>query len=173
MTKRKLILLLLLVVGLGLLFFTVKKEPSVLVEHQFNNTTIKIAYHKNQAASLHQSTKEGTYPLPKIDFEINKQVLIDGSTLKLGTYHLTLVPKTQSFKVLFNAKLPWWKKIFNTAKDSTEDQSVLTLEVPKIPLLKEVDQFAIYFENANGFTLLIISYHKTSLAIPITTKEMI
>ena len=48
---------------------------------------------------------------------------------------------------------------------------VLKVEKPVLPLLNSIAQFSIYFENANGFTLLYLAWDTVAIAVPIIAIE--
>lgn len=103
-------------------------------------------------------------------FSTDKDLLVDGTTLKAGTYTLWTIPNPKSWKVIFNSKnYDWGVHLDGTAKrDASYD--VLTIEVPTQPLLNVIEQFSIYFENANDFTILYLAWDRTAVAVPIKVQ---
>lgn len=101
-------------------------------------------------------------------FTTNKDILVDGSTLQKGTYTLWTIPKEESWKVIFNSKMyPWG---INLEKKAARDPiyDVLTLEAPTAKLRDTLEQFSIYFENANDLILLNLAWDATKVSLPIT-----
>ncbi|MDY8134108.1 DUF2911 domain-containing protein [Aquimarina sp. 2201CG5-10] len=101
-------------------------------------------------------------------FTTDKDILVDGTTLKAGTYTLWTIPNPESWKVIFNSQEYGWGVSFKDGKAARDPQfDILTVEVPVQPLLNEVEQFSIYFENANDFTIMYLAWDKTAIAVPI------
>jgi len=88
-------------------------------------------------------------------FTTDKDIQVDGTTLPAGTYTLWTIPGKNSWKVIFNsANYSWGVQLTNGKPSYDSSYDVLTIEVPTQPLLNEIEQFSIYFENANDFTIL-------------------
>lgn len=100
-------------------------------------------------------------------FTTDKNIFIDGSELRAGTYTLWTIPSSDSWKVIFNAEEYDWGVNFDGTIAREPEYDVLTVEVPVQPLLNVVEQFSIYFENANDFTILYLSWDRTAIAVPI------
>lgn len=100
-------------------------------------------------------------------FTTDKNVLIDGSELKAGTYTIWTIPNKTSWKIIFNSKLYGWGVNFDGSIARKPEYDTLTIEVPALPLLNEVEQFSIYFENASNFTIMYLAWDKTVVAVPI------
>lgn len=101
-------------------------------------------------------------------FSCDKDILVDGTILKAGTYTLWTIPNKDSWKIIFNSKSYNWGVDFKDGKakrDSKHD--ALVVEVPTQPLLNIVEQFSIYFQNANGFTIMYMAWDRTAIAVPI------
>jgi hypothetical protein len=101
-------------------------------------------------------------------FNTNKDIVVDGSTLPQGLYTLWTIPQRESWKVIFNSKMyPWG---INLEKVASRDPNfdVLILEAPTIKLRDTLEQFSIYFENANELILLNLAWDDTKVTVPIT-----
>ncbi|WBL23165.1 DUF2911 domain-containing protein [Zunongwangia sp. HRR-M8] len=104
-------------------------------------------------------------------FKTNKDILVDGSLLQKGEYTLWTIPKQDSWKIIFNNKMyPWGIDLKGNAYRDPEFDA-LVVEVPASNQNISVDQFTIYFEEANDLVFLAISWDKTSVRVPIKIKE--
>lgn len=104
-------------------------------------------------------------------FTTNQELLIDGSFLPAGKYTLWTIPGKRSWKIIFNSKMYAWG-ITPTKKASREPPyDVLTLEVPVTTSDKIIEQFTISFKEKNDFVLMIISWDKTAVSIPIISAK--
>lgn len=105
-------------------------------------------------------------------FYSNEDLLADGSFLEAGKYTLWTIPMKDSWKVIFNSKMyPWGIDLDKKAyRDPAFD--VLILEIPVTQPEIILEQFSIYFEEANDLVFLKLGWDKTLLAIPLKmTKE--
>ncbi|KAA1245666.1 DUF2911 domain-containing protein [Aquimarina sp. RZ0] len=103
-------------------------------------------------------------------FDTNKDILVDGTILKAGTYTLWTVPNKDSWKVIFNGyEYDWGVSMIDGSPARDPEYDALTLEVPVQPLLNVVEQFSIYFEEANNFSIMYIAWDQTAIAIPLKT----
>ncbi len=104
-------------------------------------------------------------------FSTNKDIYVDGSLLEKGIYTLWTIPKPQSWKVIFNSKMyPWG---INMEKKAYRDPAydVLVLEQPTSILKDTLEQFSIYFEQANDLILLNFAWDDTKVTLPITQLD--
>lgn len=104
-------------------------------------------------------------------FSTNKDIYVDGSLLEKGIYTLWTIPKPQSWKVIFNSKMyPWG---INMEKKAYRDPAydVLVLEQPTSTLKDTLEQFSIYFEQANELILLNFAWDDTKVTLPITQLD--
>lgn len=100
-------------------------------------------------------------------FSTNKDILVDGSPLKNGTYTLWTIPMKDSWKVIFNSSMyPWGINLEEKASRDPEFD-VLVLEVPTKKLTETLEQFSIYFEKSNDLVLLNLAWDDTKITIPI------
>lgn len=101
-------------------------------------------------------------------FTTNKDILVDGTTLKAGTYTLWTIPDKDSWKVIFNGDTyDWGISIIDGNPSRDPEYDALIIEVPILPLLTTVEQFSIYFEEANDFTIMYLAWDRTAIAIPL------
>ncbi len=104
-------------------------------------------------------------------FTTDKNILVDGTELEAGTYSLWTIPGENSWKVIFNNREYDWGVNFTDGKPSHKPEyDVLTIEVPVQRLLNVVEQFSIYFQEANDFTIMYLAWDQTAIAVPIKLK---
>ncbi|WP_241507265.1 DUF2911 domain-containing protein [Aquimarina sediminis] len=176
--RTALILLGLVVIGFAGIYFmkqnTKKHSPEETITHTAKDATFSVFY--NRPYKNNREIFGDLVPYNEVwrtganeptTFTTDKDVLVDGTILKAGTYSLWTIPNPKSWKVIFNTKeYDWGVHMDGTSKrDATYD--ALVVEVPTQPLLNIVEQFSIYFENANDFTILYLAWDRTAIAIPI------
>jgi hypothetical protein len=106
-------------------------------------------------------------------FSTNKDILVDGSPLKSGTYTLWTIPMQNSWKVIFNSKMyPWG---INLEKKASRDPNfdVLVLEVPITKVQDTLEQFSIYFEKSNDLVLFYLAWDDIKISVPIKNKKTV
>lgn len=181
--NKKLIRILIIFIGLLLLggsamyllkLNTKKHSPEETVTHKAKDATFSVYY--NRPFKKNRTIFGKLVPFGKVwrtganeatTFTTNKDIMIDGSTLAAGTYTLWTIPNPASWKVIFNKKEYSWGVSMGGEVKREPDFDALTIEVPTQPLLNSIDQFSIYFENANDFTLFYLAWDRTAVAIPI------
>ncbi len=101
-------------------------------------------------------------------FNTDKDVLVDGTTLKAGKYTLWTIPNKKSWKIIFNGyQYDWGVHLIDGTPSRDPEYDVLTLEVPVQPLPNVVEQFSIYFQEANDFSIMHLAWDQTAISIPI------
>ncbi len=178
--------LLITLVGLAVIGFigfsflrnnTKKHSPEQTVTHTVNDLNFSIFY--NRPYKKGRDIFGDLVPYNKVwrtganeatTFTTDKDVSIDGSLLKAGTYTIWTIPNENSWKVIFNTEEYGWGVNMDGTVKRDPAHDALTIEVPVHRLLNVVEQFSIYFEDANGFTILYLAWDTTSIAIPIHHK---
>ncbi len=104
-------------------------------------------------------------------FWTNKDILIDGSLLRAGKYTLWTIPMEDSWKVIFNDKMyPWG---INLDEEASRDPvyDTLVLEVPVKETRQTIEQFTIFFDEANGLVFMILTWDDVRIEVPVKTEE--
>ncbi|MFC6858559.1 DUF2911 domain-containing protein [Zunongwangia atlantica] len=104
-------------------------------------------------------------------FKTNKDIMVDGSLLAKGEYTLWTVPKKESWEIIFNNKMYPWGIDLDGKVYRDPEFDALIVEVPSNNLQETVEQFTIYFEQANDFVFMALAWDRTSVAVPIKIKE--
>ncbi|MEW7280084.1 DUF2911 domain-containing protein [Aquimarina sp. 2201CG1-2-11] len=154
---------------------TKKHSPEETITHTAKDVTFTVFY--NRPFKKGRKIFGNLVPFDQVwrtganeatTFTTSKDIMVDGSILKRGTYTLWTVPNAKSWKVIFNKKEYSWGVDMNGTPKRNETYDALTVEVPVHPLLNVVEQFSIYFENAKDFTILYLAWDRTAIAVPIT-----
>ncbi len=178
------ILLGLVIIGFCGMYFmkknTKKHSPEQIVTHSAKDANFTVFY--NRPYKKGREVFGNLVPYDKVwrtganeatTFTTDKDLLIDGTLLKAGTYSLWTIPNPKSWKVIFNNKEYSWGVNMDGTVQRDETYDVLTIEVPTQPLLNIVEQFSIYFENANNFTIMYLAWDRTAIAVPIKVKNIL
>ena len=105
-------------------------------------------------------------------FEVNRDIMVDGTKLQSGKYTLWTIPNQDSWKVIFNEKMYTWGIDLTTQEAARDPEyDVLTLEVPVNKNLKAVEQFTIYFDDQQNLNVMFLAWDHTVIAVPFKTVE--
>ncbi|MFD2565339.1 DUF2911 domain-containing protein [Aquimarina rubra] len=181
--KRSLILIIgIVIIGFTGRFIlksnTKKHSPEQTVTHSSNEANFTVFY--NRPFKKDREIFGDLVPFDQVwrtganeatTFTTDKDILVDGSLLKTGTYTLWTIPGQNSWKVIFNNnKYNWGVSFMDGSPSRDPKHDALTIEVPVQRLLNTVEQFSIYFQEANNFTIMYLAWDQTAIAIPITLK---
>lgn len=179
---KRIILIFVSVVALGFAIMlilkhnTKKHSPEETITHTVNDATFTVFYnrpYKKRREIFGKLVPYGevwrTGANEPTTFTTDKNILVDGSELRAGTYTLWTIPNQNSWKIIFNTEQYDWGVNFDGTVTREPEYDVLTVEVPVQPLLNVVEQFSIYFENANDFSIMYLAWDRTAIAIPIKT----
>ena len=105
-------------------------------------------------------------------FEVNRDIMVDGTKLQSGKYTLWTIPNQDSWKVIFNEKMYTWGIDLTTQEAARDPEyDMLTLEVPVNKNLKAVEQFTIYFDDQQNLNVMFLAWDHTVIAVPFKTAE--
>ena len=93
--------------------------------------------------------------------ENSKDLSIDGNTLLPGKYSIYTIPGENEWQVFFNSNVNY----FGVSRPSESDD-ILSVKVPVIKLLNEIEQFTIEFENDSIFNYISLKWDLTKVMIP-------
>lgn len=102
-------------------------------------------------------------------FSNTEEIKIIDKSLPAGKYSLWTIPNKNSWKVIFNKKIPEWGVTFlSNGKETTRNPNndVLTVEVPIRELMTPVENFTINFENEQQL-YLSLSWDTVKVSVPI------
>lgn len=104
-------------------------------------------------------------------FTTNQDILVDGSLLKKGKYTLWTIPQKDSWKVIFNSKMyPWGINLDEEAyRNPKFDELVVEIGVNELD--ESLEQFTIFFDEANDLIFMILAWDHVSVPVPIKRKQ--
>ena len=180
--------LLLKIIGISLLviaviFFVVRYNtkaysPEDVVSFNYNDLKVEVFY--NRPYKKGREIFGNLVPFDSVwrtganeatTFKINKGVMVDGSFLHKGEYTLWTIPKKGSWEIIFNKKMYPWGIDLDGKVYRDPDFDALIVEVPSNKVQETIEQFTIYFEQANDLVFMTLSWDRTSVAVPIKIKE--
>jgi hypothetical protein len=104
-------------------------------------------------------------------FKTNKDLMIEGSTLKAGKYTLWTIPNKTSWQIIFNDKMYNWGVNFSNGEASrVEKFDALKVEVPISKNLKTIEQFSIYFDEQFGTVNMFLAWD--NIVVPLSLKPV-
>lgn len=102
-------------------------------------------------------------------FTTASDLMIMGQTLPAGTYSLWTKPNPEQWTVMFNKEVPdWGVTLLSGGTETTRDpdQDAVSVAVPVLPLVEDVEKFTIGFADSEG-TQMCLSWDTTKVCIPI------
>ena len=93
--------------------------------------------------------------------ENNIDLNIDGNTLSAGKYSMYTIPGENEWEVFFNSNVNY----FGVSRPNESDD-ILSVKVPVVKLLNEIEQFTIEFENDSIFNYISLKWDLTKVVIP-------
>lgn len=99
-------------------------------------------------------------------FETNKDLIIEGKTLKAGKYSLWTIPGPESWTVIFNSEYGQWG--INSKAEANRDpaRDVLKVNVLAVQQNQVFEQFTISFEKTGEDAEMVLIWDKTLVAVP-------
>ena len=151
-----------------------RPSPLAVVTARYKDTYLKITYSQPQKlgreifgklVAFDQVWRTGANEATEIT--ITRDIKINGTLLKAGTYSLFTIPKEGSWTIIVNSDLGQWGS-YNYL--STYD--VLRFDVPVIPLTDVVyEPFTIWINQKNDKAELLMAWDKTKVSINIQFLE--
>ena len=158
---------------------TKKHSPEDLVIYEQDDVQIEVFY--NRPYKKGRDIFGGLVPYDEVwrtganeatTFKTNKDLNIEGSTLKSGKYTLWTIPGETSWVIIFNKKMYSWGVSFSDGKASRVEQfDVLKVEVPISKNLKPVEQFTIYFDEQFGNINMFLAWDDIVVPVSIQTTD--
>jgi len=100
-------------------------------------------------------------------FETNKDIEIEGKTLKAGKYSLWAIPGRDKWKIIFNSEYGQWG--INSKGEANRDpkNDVLSIDVIPIEQNQVFEQFTISFNESGEDAEMVLAWDKTLVMVPI------
>lgn len=182
MKKFLLVLGLILVIILGVLtylrvFYTKSFSPEDEVVLTADDLKISVFY--NRPYKKGRLIFGGLVPYDKVwrtganeatVFEMNKNLIIGGNSLKAGRYSLFTIPGENSWTIILNAETGQWGVGFNGEANRDPAKDVLKVDVPSVLQEKEFEQFTISLEKTGEEMELILMWDKTLVSVPFSRE---
>jgi hypothetical protein len=99
-------------------------------------------------------------------FETNKDLLIEGRTLKRGKYSLWTIPGEDAWNIIFNSEYGQWGIGSDGEANRNPKNDVLTTEVIAVRQERVFEQFTISFERVGEDAEMVLIWDKTLVAMP-------
>ena len=173
-------IVILLIIGALVLFIQNTKSASPEADVNFNSGDLSIDIFYNRPSKRGREIFGGLVPYGKVwrsganeatVFETNKDLIINGKTLKSGKYSLWALPNEQSWTIIFNSEYGQWGINFNGEANRDFKNDVVTVDAPVLIQDKEFEQFTISVEKAGEELELIFIWDKTLVAVPFTVAR--
>lgn len=168
---------LLIVLGFVAKFFVKQHDKSFSPEEEVTYTSgdlfIRVFY--NRPFKKGREIFGGLVPFDKVwrtganeatTFETNKDLIIEGNTLKRGKYSLWTVPGEETWKIIFNSEFGQWGIGSDGEANRNPAKDVLTIDVHAVWQERIFEQFTISFEKVGEDAEMVLIWDKTLVAIP-------
>ncbi|HET9487715.1 MAG TPA: DUF2911 domain-containing protein [Chryseosolibacter sp.] len=102
-------------------------------------------------------------------FETNKDLLIEGQTLKAGKYSLWTIPRETTWTIIFNSEHGQWGLNSQGEPNRNPDLDVLKVDVHAVKQEQVFEQFTIAFEKTGGEDAeMVLLWDTTLVSMPFT-----
>ena len=152
-------------------------SPEEEVVFNLNDLTVKVIY--NRPSKKGREIFGSLVPYDKVwrtganeatTFETNKDLIIEGKSLKKGKYSLWTVPNENSWKVIFNSQYGQWGVNSDGEANRDAKNDVLTVDIKAVQQERLFEQFTIAFEKVGEEAEMILFWDKTLVAVPFSDK---
>lgn len=101
-------------------------------------------------------------------FETNKDLQIEGQTLKAGKYSMWTIPRENTWTIIFNAEHGQWGLNSQGEPNRKPDLDVLKVDAHAVQQDRVFEQFTITFEKSGEDAEMILMWDKTLVSVPFT-----
>ncbi len=174
---------LLIVLGFVAKFFVKQHDKSFSPEEEVTFTsedlTIRVFY--NRPYKKGRDIFGGLVPYDEVwrtganeatTFENNKDILIDGRTLKKGKYSLWTIPGKESWNIIFNSEHGQWGIGSDGEANRNAAKDVLAIDVIAVQQERVFEQFTISFERVGEDAEMVLMWDKTLVAMPFSYRSL-
>jgi len=99
-------------------------------------------------------------------FETNKDIVIEGKTLKKGKYSLWSIPRPERWTIIFNSEIPAWGINSKGQANRSVERDVLSVDATAVQQDQVFEQFTISFEKSGEDAEMVLFWDKTVVSIP-------
>ncbi len=101
-------------------------------------------------------------------FEMNKDLHIEGQTLKAGKYSLWTIPRENTWTIIFNSEYGQWGLNSKGEANHNPDLDVLKVDIQALQQEREFEQFTIAFEKTGEDAEMVLMWDTTLVSVPFT-----
>lgn len=101
-------------------------------------------------------------------FEANKDLNIEGKTLKAGKYSLWTIPRPNTWTIIFNAEHGQWGVNSQGEPNRDPERDVLSVEAHAVQQDQVFEQFTIAFEETGEDLEMVLMWDRTLVSLPFT-----
>jgi len=168
---------LLIVLGFVAKFFVKQHDKSFSPEEEVTYTSgdLNIRVFYNRPYKKGREIFGGLVPYDKVwrtganeatTFQTNKDLQIEGNTLRKGKYSLWSIPGENTWKVVFNSEYGQWGIGSDGEANRDPKNDVLTVDVHSLQQDRVFEQFTISFEKVGEDAEMVLMWDKTLVAVP-------
>ncbi|MCI0750923.1 MAG: DUF2911 domain-containing protein [Flammeovirgaceae bacterium] len=100
-------------------------------------------------------------------FKTNKDLIIEGQTLKAGSYTLWTIPDKETWKVIFNKETGQWGIKATTGEANRDpDLDALSVDAHAVWQDQVFEQFTIQFEQSGSDAEMVLLWDQTLVSVP-------
>lgn len=144
--------------------------PNFAHDRQVDDAIIRVTYSRPQKkgrAIFGKMVKYGkvwrTGANESTEIKFYQDIMLDGKSVKAGTYSLFTIPGEKSWEIILNTELDYWG-----AYSYKEEKDVLRVTAPASTSTEEVEAFTISFEEGDGQSgQMILAWDKTVVKVPL------
>lgn len=160
-------------------FMQLKNTKSFSPEEEvvFNQGDLAIKVFYNRPSKKGREIFGGLVPYDQVwrtganeatTFETNRDLTIEGRSLKAGKYSLWTIPREHSWTIIFNSEHGQWGVNSTGQPNHNPELDVLKLDVQSVQQDQEFEQFTIAFEETGEDAEMVLMWDKTVVSIPFT-----
>ena len=145
-----------------------------VVFHQ-DDLTIKVFY--NRPSKKGREIFGGLVPYEKVwrtganeatTFDTNKDLIIEGKTLRAGKYSLWTIPREVTWTIIFNTEHGQWGVDSQGEPNRNPELDVLQVDVHAVQQDQVFEQFTIDFEKTGEDAEMVLMWDTTLVSVPFT-----
>jgi len=99
-------------------------------------------------------------------FETNRDLLIEGQTLKAGKYSVWTIPDEETWTIIFNKEYGQWGVNSDGDPNHNPAKDALTVKVHAVQQERAFEQFTIEFAQLEDEAEMVLLWDKTLVAVP-------
>ncbi|TAH27070.1 MAG: DUF2911 domain-containing protein [Cytophagales bacterium] len=100
------------------------------------------------------------------EIKFYKDVIINGKTIKAGTYSLFTIPEKEKWTIILNTELDQWG-----AYSYKKEKDIARIELKTIKPENPIEAFSMMFQDANNGIILAMGWDDVMVQLPITTQS--